>query len=760
MRTRNPSGMRATGPWAKFLFAESKRTLHIRQTRQQHFSASKNFPATISVVRRNKHLVELIVVLSEASDPQLLNFHSGMPRNVYYDEAGYYALSNFKPVPNNFKPGLPSSSSQKSGSKKTPSKRPQVSRGAPFERSTYARVDLQTPHTPASRHDPSQRRPATQTVHQPPPQGTLNRCGPQTSSPPPVPTGGGGASPRDIPNGCHRGSSLQLPVGPNSLSRQLEFVLVGSGDGGHDGRAQRQFGQQQLANQSSFMINAGWQNTDFEPAGRVYQQDQPQNLNPPHPSQMTQSPGFSGSPAPWHAGQIAQSVSPCTAPGSEQGGPNNRPPNQEFARNSVPRPAQYQFTVSSQQMANFPVAHPSALSAAPPCTTTTSALAQVPLTSSLLASVANARAEQPFHQNQLLNFMMSTTPLLPQGMCDTSPDSPQESESQGSGDSQGDTGEQESQDSQGSPGSQGSQDFQGSSQGSKGSQGYESSQGSQQSKRSKGSKGLKTSSRSLRAYTGRAEAAANRVAHRPGVTPEPTHNLIGPLLNSLGAAPGQRELTSDGIQAASFWNGTEGEAVHHNVTLPYPECNLDEAVNYPSSQPLDKGLAAAFACLTRPDSPTAANGGSNESGDSPAEWKEETGSDSGYWSSGSGSSKRSQQSGRNGWNGHFIGAFSCWGLSSWLTEAVYKLNYEQPTPIQSEVMPCILQRHNVVVSELHPCSGKTSACVIAAMQLVNWNENVPQALLLASTRELAQYTYQLVLKLGESACSGMPAAPE
>jgi translation initiation factor 4A len=241
------------------------------------------------------------------------------------------------------------------------------------------------------------------------------------------------------------------------------------------------------------------------------------------------------------------------------------------------------------------------------------------------------------------------------------------------------------------------------------------------------------------------------------VTPEPTHNLIGPLLNSLGAAPGQRELTSDGIQAASFWNGTEGEAVHHNVTLPYPECNLDEAVNYPSSQPLDKGLAAAFACLTRPDSPTAANGGSNESGDSPAEWKEETGSDSGYWSSGSGSSKRSQQSGRNGWNGHFIGAFSCWGLSSWLTEAVYKLNYEQPTPIQSEVMPCILQRHNVVVSELHPCSGKTSACVIAAMQLVNWNENVPQALLLASTRELAQYTYQLVLKLGESACSGRGA---
>ena len=509
------------------------------------------------------------------------------------------------------------------------------------------------------------------------------------------------------------------------------------------------------------MINASLQNPNFEPTRRVYQQDQPQNLAPPHPSQMTQLIGFSSNLAPWHAGQIAQSTPPCTPSTSEQTGPNHQPPNQEFARISVLQRAECQFTVSSQQMASFPIAHPSVLSTAPRCTPTKSAVAQVVPTSSLQASVANAQAEQTFHQHQLLDFMTSTTPLLPQGMCDTSPDSPQESQSQGSGDSQGDTGEQESQDSQGSQGSQGSHDFQGSSQGSQWSQGYESSQVSQQSKRSKGSKGLKISSRSLRAYTGRAEAVTNRAAHRSNMTLEPMHNLIGPLLNSLGAASAQRELTGDGVQTASFQNGTEDDAVHHSETLPYPECKMEEAVNYSNShsteKPLDKALVAAFACLTRPDSPTAANGDSNESGDSPAEWKEETGSDSGYWSSGSGSSKRSQESGRYGWNGHFIGAFSCWGLSSWLTEAVYKLNYEQPSPIQSEVMPCILQRHNVVVSELHPCTGKTSACVIAAMQLVNWNENVPQALLLASTRELAQYTHQLVLKLGESACSGRGA---
>jgi len=141
----------------------------------------------------------------------------------------------------------------------------------------------------------------------------------------------------------------------------------------------------------------------------------------------------------------------------------------------------------------------------------------------------------------------------------------------------------------------------------------------------------------------------------------------------------------------------------------------------------------------------------------PPGWKE-NGSDSGYWSSSSSSSQKSLPSStKHGWKGHFIGAFSNWGLSPWLAEAVYKLNYEQPTATQGELMPCILQRRNVVVSELHPCTGKTSACVIATMQLVNWEENVPQALLLAPTRELAQYTYQLVLKLGDNACGGRGA---
>ena len=156
-----------------------------------------------------------------------------MPRNIHHDGAGHYDLSDFKPAPSNFKPaaGLPRSTAQKFGSKKTPARRPQVSRGAPSQRSTNAGVDLQPPHTPVGRPDPSQPRPATQTVQHTPPHGTLNGCGPGTSSPPRLLNGGRSASPRDLPNGCHGASSLQLPVGPHSLSRQLEAVLAGKGHG-------------------------------------------------------------------------------------------------------------------------------------------------------------------------------------------------------------------------------------------------------------------------------------------------------------------------------------------------------------------------------------------------------------------------------------------------------------------------------------------------------------------------------------------------
>ena len=95
------------------------------------------------------------------------------------------------------------------------------------------------------------------------------------------------------------------------------------------------------------------------------------------------------------------------------------------------------------------------------------------------------------------------------------------------------------------------------------------------------------------------------------------------------------------------------------------------------------------------------------------------------------------------------------GPNLWLSEAFHKVNCEVPSLFRREVLPCIQQRHNVVVSEVDACGNVAMATMIAAMQLVNWNDNWPQVLLLAATRELAQYMYQTLLRLDESGFGGV-----
>ena len=95
-----------------------------------------------------------------------------------------------------------------------------------------------------------------------------------------------------------------------------------------------------------------------------------------------------------------------------------------------------------------------------------------------------------------------------------------------------------------------------------------------------------------------------------------------------------------------------------------------------------------------------------------------------------------------------------------LADAFDKLNCQVPRRFQREVLPSIQERRSVVVSQVHACSDMSVACVVAAMQLLDWNENVPQVLLLSPNRELAQYMFELVMKLGEAAGGGMhPCIP-
>ncbi|MEW9699497.1 DEAD/DEAH box helicase [Paenibacillus sp. SI8] len=80
--------------------------------------------------------------------------------------------------------------------------------------------------------------------------------------------------------------------------------------------------------------------------------------------------------------------------------------------------------------------------------------------------------------------------------------------------------------------------------------------------------------------------------------------------------------------------------------------------------------------------------------------------------------------------------FKDYPLSDDILRALEGLGYEQPTDVQSEVIPVALERRDLVVKS-QTGSGKTAAFGIPICDLVDWNENKPQALILTPTRELA-----------------------
>ncbi|MBP3950836.1 DEAD/DEAH box helicase [Bacillus suaedae] len=91
--------------------------------------------------------------------------------------------------------------------------------------------------------------------------------------------------------------------------------------------------------------------------------------------------------------------------------------------------------------------------------------------------------------------------------------------------------------------------------------------------------------------------------------------------------------------------------------------------------------------------------------------------------------------------------FSDFQLKQELTLALDKLNYKHPTEVQSEVIPIALNKRDLVVKS-QTGSGKTAAFVIPICQLVEWEENKPQALILTPTRELAAQIKEEITNIG------------
>ncbi|NMA65468.1 MAG: DEAD/DEAH box helicase, partial [Clostridiaceae bacterium] len=91
--------------------------------------------------------------------------------------------------------------------------------------------------------------------------------------------------------------------------------------------------------------------------------------------------------------------------------------------------------------------------------------------------------------------------------------------------------------------------------------------------------------------------------------------------------------------------------------------------------------------------------------------------------------------------------FNDYFLDNAILKALDILRFEEVTQVQKEVIPVALANKDVVVKS-QTGSGKTAAFAIAICEMIDWEENMPQALILTPTRELAIQVDQDISNIG------------
>ena len=90
-------------------------------------------------------------------------------------------------------------------------------------------------------------------------------------------------------------------------------------------------------------------------------------------------------------------------------------------------------------------------------------------------------------------------------------------------------------------------------------------------------------------------------------------------------------------------------------------------------------------------------------------------------------------------------SFKSFNLSSQLTNALNKLGYIDPSPVQKAVIPKAL-RGTSLLAQSETGSGKTHAFLIPLIEKIDINLNRPQAIVISPTRELARQTYEFAFE--------------
>jgi len=83
-----------------------------------------------------------------------------------------------------------------------------------------------------------------------------------------------------------------------------------------------------------------------------------------------------------------------------------------------------------------------------------------------------------------------------------------------------------------------------------------------------------------------------------------------------------------------------------------------------------------------------------------------------------------------------INPFKLLGISDDVVNAVKDLGFENPTPIQEQAIPVLLEGNNDFVGLAQTGTGKTAAFGLPLIELIDFSTKKPQALILCPTREL------------------------
>lgn len=86
-------------------------------------------------------------------------------------------------------------------------------------------------------------------------------------------------------------------------------------------------------------------------------------------------------------------------------------------------------------------------------------------------------------------------------------------------------------------------------------------------------------------------------------------------------------------------------------------------------------------------------------------------------------------------------------LKEKLSIGILVCNYEYPSQIQSHVLKSMFNKKDIFIQS--PAgTGKTTACLITALQIIDETLNKPQVLILSEAKEMILYSCELIKKLG------------